>query len=80
MTPEKLITADVVADLMGMTKDWVYAETRANRIPHVRCGRYYRHRPSSIAEYLANVERGNGGSNRNRGGATGIARPMAPEE
>jgi excisionase family DNA binding protein len=67
--PEKLITADAVADLVGMTKDWVYAETRAGRIPYVPCGRYYRYRPSSIAEWLAEVERGNGANNGNRGGA-----------
>ena len=51
-----LLFADDVAALVGMTKDWVYAETRAGRIPHVTLGRYYRYRPESIEEWLCGIE------------------------
>ena len=51
-----LLFADDVAALVGMTKDWVYAETRAGRIPHVTLGRYYRYRPESIEEWLCEIE------------------------
>lgn len=39
---EDLLTAAEVASLLRMTSGWVYAETRANRIPHLRLGRYAR--------------------------------------
>lgn len=52
-----LLYADDVAALVGMTKDWVYTETRAGRIPHLTLGRYYRYRPESIEEWLLEVER-----------------------
>jgi excisionase family DNA binding protein len=44
--------------MVGMTKDWIYAETRAGRIPHVSLGRYYRYRPESIDAWLREIERG----------------------
>lgn len=50
--------ADDVAALVGMTKDWIYAETRAGRIPHVALGRYYRYRRESIDAWLREMERG----------------------
>jgi excisionase family DNA binding protein len=62
-----LLFADDVATLVGMTKDWVYAETRAGRIPHVTLGRYYRYRPESIEAWLCEIEHR----------STGTARPAA---
>jgi excisionase family DNA binding protein len=41
-----------------MKKDWVYAETRAGRIPHVRLGRYYRYRSESIDAWIRELEDG----------------------
>jgi excisionase family DNA binding protein len=55
-----LLSAEHVAALIGMTKDWVYAETRAGRIPHVKLGRYYRYRSASIEAWLRKIEDGNG--------------------
>ena len=43
---------------MGMTTDWVYAETRAGRIPHLTLGRYYRYRSDSIDAWLRDIEQG----------------------
>ena len=53
-----LLFAEDVAALVGMTKDWVYAETRAGRIPHVTLGRYYRYRSESIETWLREIEQG----------------------
>jgi len=52
-----LLFAEDVAALIGMTKDWIYAETRAGRIPHVALGRYYRYRRESIDAWLQEMER-----------------------
>ena len=50
------MTAEQVADMLGMSVDWVYAETRANRIPHVPLGRYRRYRRDTIEAWLADLE------------------------
>jgi excisionase family DNA binding protein len=55
-----LLTVDDVASMIGMSKDWVYAEVRAGRIPHVPLGRSVRFRPEAIEEWLREIERGNG--------------------
>lgn len=54
----ELLDAQDVATMLGMSADWVYAEVRANRIPHVRLGRYVRFRRESINAWLLEVERG----------------------
>jgi excisionase family DNA binding protein len=58
MVPGHLIAAEEVADLLGMSRDWVYAEVRAGRIPHIRLGRYVRFRRESIEAWLLEAERG----------------------
>ncbi len=50
------MTAAEVAELLGMTKAWVYAETRAKRIPHVPLGRYVRYRRSALLQWIAALE------------------------
>lgn len=56
----RLLTAAEVADRLSVTPGWVYAATRANRLPHVRLGRYVRFRADAIDRWLAELE-GNGG-------------------
>ncbi len=53
---EELLDAPAVAAWLGVTTAWVYAETRADRIPHIPVGRYYRYRPSSIEDWLKEQE------------------------
>lgn len=53
---EELLVASDVAAWLGVTVAWVYAETRADRIPHIPVGRYYRYRPSSIEAWLREQE------------------------
>jgi excisionase family DNA binding protein len=53
-----LVTADQVAAELGVSKDWIYAEVRAGRIPHVRLGRNVRFRADSIDQWIAAIESG----------------------
>ena len=52
-----LLTADEVAAVLRVSKAWVYAQTRAGRIPHVRLGRYVRYRLQAIESWVEDVER-----------------------
>jgi excisionase family DNA binding protein len=45
---DRLLTAEEVAERLGMRTDWVWAQARAGRIPHVRLGRYRRFRESAL--------------------------------
>jgi excisionase family DNA binding protein len=55
-TPGRLLTAAEVAERLRVTTGWVYAATRANRLPHVRLGRYVRFRAGAIERWIAEVE------------------------
>jgi excisionase family DNA binding protein len=55
---ERLLVAGEVAAMLRVTTGWVYAQTRAGRMPCVRLGRYYRYRVSAIEAWLEDVERG----------------------
>jgi excisionase family DNA binding protein len=54
---DRLLTAEEVADWLQVKIGWVYAESRAGRLPHVRLGRYCRYRRSAIVGWLARLER-----------------------
>jgi hypothetical protein len=45
---EALRVATDVAEWLGVTTAWVYAENRAGHLPNIAVGRSYRYRPSSI--------------------------------
>lgn len=51
-----LLTAEDVADQLGVTRDWVWAQARAGRIPHVKLGRYRRFRQEAIDAWLRGLE------------------------
>jgi excisionase family DNA binding protein len=54
-----LLTAEQVAErLGGVSVKWVWAQSRAGKIPHVRLGRLLRYRPEKIEAWLAEIERG----------------------
>jgi len=83
LATDDLLTADEVAQLLRMTPAWVYAETRRNRIPHLRLGRYCRYRRSAIEAWMCDLEMGPGASRlRSVGtdaGGPGLARrPPSP--
>jgi excisionase family DNA binding protein len=52
----RLLTVDEVADRLGVTRDWVWAQARAGRIPHVQLGRYRRFREETLDAWLAELE------------------------
>jgi excisionase family DNA binding protein len=54
--PEVLITGPEVAERLGVRTDWVWAQARAGRIPHVRLGRYRRFRESALEAWLCGLE------------------------
>ena len=45
---DRLLSAEEVAERLGMRTDWVWAQARAGRIPHVPLGRYRRIAASAI--------------------------------
>ena len=57
-TRATLLDAEAVAEMIGMSTDWIYAEARADRIPHVRLGRYVRFRAEAIEDWIRERERG----------------------
>ena len=52
----RLLTAQDVAERLGVTTAWVWAQTRAGDIPHVQLGRYRRFREEAIEEWLRRLE------------------------
>jgi excisionase family DNA binding protein len=55
-SPNDLLTARDVAAMLGVTTDWVYAQSRRRRIPTITLGRYRRYRRRAILEWLATIE------------------------
>ena len=53
-----LLTADQVAELLGVPKSWVYEQSRAGRIPTVTLGRYRRYRRQAIEAWVLELEHG----------------------
>lgn len=51
-----LLTADQVAELLGVRTSWVYEQSRRGRIPTVTLGRYRRYRSEAIASWLEQLE------------------------
>ena len=56
MVMTRLLTADEVAERLGVTKDWVWAQARRGRIPHVQLGRYRRFREDTLEDWLQELE------------------------
>lgn len=53
---DKLLTADETAERLGVNTQWVWAQARAGRIPHVQLGRYRRFRESAVEAWLCDLE------------------------
>lgn len=54
----ELLTAEQVAEMLGMTAAWVYEQSRQGRIPTVNLGRYRRYRREAIEQWLLDNETG----------------------
>jgi len=51
-----LLTVQQVAERLGVSKDWVWAQARAGLIPHVQLGRYRRFREEALDQWLRERE------------------------
>jgi excisionase family DNA binding protein len=55
---DRLLTAEVVAEMVGVTVDYIWALCRADEIPHLRLGRALRFRRSSVLKWIEEREQG----------------------
>jgi excisionase family DNA binding protein len=53
---DRLLTAEQVADKLGVPKSWVYEQSRRGAIPTVTLGRYRRFRLEAIEEWITKQE------------------------
>jgi excisionase family DNA binding protein len=53
---DSLLTAREVGALLAVPSSWVYAESRAGRLPTIPVGRYRRYRLSAVEAWIAEVE------------------------
>jgi excisionase family DNA binding protein len=53
-----LLTAEEVAEMLGVATSWIYEQSRTGRIPTVKLGRYYRYRFEAIERWIASQEVG----------------------
>lgn len=53
-----LLNAAGAAELLGVPETWVRAEARADRIPHLRLGRYVRFDAAELEHWLEGRRRG----------------------
>jgi len=56
--PQPLLDAKAAAELLGVPATWVLAEARAERIPHVRLGKYVRFRAGDLMAWMGERSRG----------------------
>lgn len=57
---DRLLTADDVAEMLGVPKSWVYAASRKGELPTVTLGRYRRYRREAVDAWIRSQERGDG--------------------
>lgn len=55
MSPS-LLTAQQVAEMLGVPASWVYEQSRRGRIPTVTLGHYRRYRPEAIEQWISEIE------------------------
>jgi len=53
-----LLDAGAAGELLGVPKTWVLTQARADRIPHVRLGRYVRFDPDELLTWARERARG----------------------
>lgn len=54
----RLLTADEVADLLGVSKEWVWEQSRLGLIPTITLGRFRRYRQEAVERWLLSIEDG----------------------
>lgn len=51
-----LLSADELAEILGVPTGWIYRQSRAGAIPTVKLGRYYRYRLEAIERWIVERE------------------------
>jgi excisionase family DNA binding protein len=51
-----LLTADELAEILGVPTGWIYRQSRAGAIPTVKLGRCYRYRLEAIERWIVERE------------------------
>ena len=54
----RLLTADEVAELLGVSKEWVWEQSRLGLIPTITLGRFRRYRQEAVEQWLLSIEDG----------------------
>ena len=57
-TPDRLLTAAEVAELLAVSETWVRDQTRSGHLPHVSLGRYRRYQRDAVVAWLREQEAG----------------------
>jgi len=57
MTDKKLLSVNELAEKLNVSATWVYARTKNNELPFLRCGRYCRFDFDEVLEYLKKKQR-----------------------
>ncbi len=70
---DRLIDAEELAAFLSVPVSWVRAETRAERIPHLKLGRYRRYQPADVLAWLDEQR----GGRRRRNASNPAERPPA---
>lgn len=58
MSPAALLTAEQAGDLLNVPKSWVLHQARADRIPHLRLGRYVRFEAAALEAWWSQRRHG----------------------
>lgn len=61
---DRLLTAQEVAEVIGMRAEYVWQLARNDQIPHLRFGRNLRFRAVAVTEWLRVYERGSLGGEK----------------
>jgi excisionase family DNA binding protein len=61
VAPDRLLTAEAVARMLGVPKSWIYEQSRRGLIPTVTLGRYRRSRREAIEARIEEQEAGKQG-------------------
>jgi excisionase family DNA binding protein len=54
----RLLTADEVAEVLGVSKEWVWEQSRLGLIPTITLGRFRRYRQEAVERWLLSIEDG----------------------
>jgi excisionase family DNA binding protein len=56
--PDRLLHASEAAAFLDVPVSWVRQETRAERIPHIKLGRYRRYQKEALVAWIAQRQGG----------------------